>query len=95
MNSIGTMSSRLSIGLAMAPAALGPVPCQAATAALPWDYTLIAMQDTLTTYIAPAAIGLGLSASIVSTRWAGVTNRLGDYSGPCSAAASRSPSFSY
>lgn len=36
-----------------------------ATGALPWDYTLYALQDMLTSYIAPAAIGLALSGSIV------------------------------
>jgi len=42
-----------------------PVPCWAAAGALPWDYTRIALQDMLTSYIAPAAIGLALSGSIV------------------------------
>jgi hypothetical protein len=41
------------------------VSCWAATAALPWDQTLIAWQDTLITYIAPAAIELALSGAIV------------------------------
>ena len=46
---------------------LGASPCLAAqtTAGLPWDYTLIALQDMLTTYVAPAAIGLSLSGAIV------------------------------
>lgn len=42
-----------------------PTPGWAATAALPWDYTLIALQDMLITYIAPAAIGLALSGAFV------------------------------
>lgn len=48
--------------------AMGPAfraTCQAAAAAMPWDYTLIALQDMLITYIAPAAIGIALSGSIV------------------------------
>lgn len=46
---------------------LGVSPCLAAQTAdgLPWDYTLIALQDMLITYIAPAAIGLALSGAIV------------------------------
>ncbi len=42
-----------------------PTSSWASTAALPWDYTLIALQDMLTSYIAPAAIGIALSGSIV------------------------------
>lgn len=45
--------------------ALSPAPCWAATAALPWDHTLIVLQDMLITYIAPAAIGLALSGATV------------------------------
>jgi hypothetical protein len=56
---------RLSMSMAIAVMALSPVPCWAATTALPWDQTLIALQDTLITYIAPAAIGLALSGAIV------------------------------
>jgi type IV secretory pathway VirB2 component (pilin) len=56
---------RLFVTLATATALSLPAPCQAATAALPWDCTLMALQDMLTGYIAPAAIGLALSGSIV------------------------------
>jgi hypothetical protein len=56
---------RLSIGLTIAVVAFSPVSCWAATAALPWDQTLIALQDTAITYIAPAAIGLAFSGAIV------------------------------
>jgi hypothetical protein len=56
---------RLSIGLTIAVMAFSPVSCSAATAALPWDQTLIALQDALVTDIAPAAIGLALSGAIV------------------------------
>jgi hypothetical protein len=42
-----------------------PASCQAAPATLPWDYTLIALQNMLTSYIAPVAIGLALSGAIV------------------------------
>lgn len=56
---------RLSIGTAIGAMAFSPVPCWAATPALPWDQTLIALQDALITYIAPAAIGLAFSGAIV------------------------------
>jgi hypothetical protein len=49
----------------MAVTSLSPAPCQAATAALPWDLTLLALQDLLISYVAPAAIGLALSGAIV------------------------------
>jgi len=56
---------QLSIGMAIAVLALSPVSCWASTAALPWDQTLLALQDALITYIAPAAIALALSGAIV------------------------------
>ncbi|MGH7838197.1 MAG: TrbC/VirB2 family protein, partial [Candidatus Binataceae bacterium] len=42
-------------------------PCLAAQTAaeLPWDRTLFALQDMLTSYIAPAAIGLALSGAAI------------------------------
>lgn len=45
----------------------GANPCLAAqtAAGLPWNYTLIALQEMLISYVAPAAIGLALSGSIV------------------------------
>jgi hypothetical protein len=49
----------------MAVTSLSPAPCQAATAALPWDLTLLALQDLLISYVASAAIGLALSGAIV------------------------------
>src|SRR5713226_10677780 len=42
-----------------------PTSCWASTAALRWDYALIALQDMLISYVAPAAIGLALSGAIV------------------------------
>src|SRR5213595_2776543 len=65
MKSIQPRSPQLGVRLAMAVTALCPAPCQAATAALPWGYTLIALQDMLIIYIAPAAIGLAISGAIV------------------------------
>jgi hypothetical protein len=56
---------RLFVTVAIATAWSLPRPCWAATAALPWDYTLIALQDMLVSYIAPAAIGLALTAAVV------------------------------
>ena len=56
---------RLSIGMSMPAMVFSSVPCWAATAALLWDQTLLALQDALITYIATAAIGLALSGAIV------------------------------
>lgn len=55
----------LAVTIATATALSLAAPCQAATAALPWDYTLIALQGMLINYVAPAAIGLALSGAIV------------------------------
>jgi hypothetical protein len=55
----------LAVTITTATALSLPATCQAATAALPWDYTLIALQDMLLSYVAQAAIGLALSGSIV------------------------------
>src|SRR5713101_4152093 len=65
MNSMRTKFLRLSVGVTMAVTAFSPAPCQATTAALPWDQTLLALQDLLITYVAPAAIGLALSGAII------------------------------
>jgi hypothetical protein len=64
---ISKQMNRLSFstGMAMVVRVFCPVRCQAATAARPWDYTLIALQDTLITYIAPAELGLTLGAALV------------------------------
>ena len=43
----------------------GPCWADPYAGALPWDQTLIALQDTLITYIATAAIGFAFSAAIV------------------------------
>jgi hypothetical protein len=59
-----TTGRRLFVTVAIATALYLPVPCWAATATLPWDYTLIALQDMLITYIAPAAIGLAISGAL-------------------------------
>ncbi len=42
-----------------------PAPCHAATAMLPWDYTLLAMQHTLVHTIAPLAIGCAFAGSVL------------------------------
>jgi hypothetical protein len=55
----------LSIGMTLVVMLFSPVPCWAATAALPWDQTLLALEDTLIAYIAPAAIGFALSGAII------------------------------
>jgi hypothetical protein len=51
--------------VAAATTVLRPVLCQAATGTLPWDQTLVALQDMLISYIAPTAIGLAFSGGIV------------------------------
>lgn len=65
MKTLARTLFRLSIGMALALMVLSPVPGWAATAALPWDQTLLVLQDMLASYIAPAAIGLALSGAIV------------------------------
>ena len=45
--------------------ALSPAPCWAATAALPWDQTLLVSQDMLISIVAPAAIALAFSSAVV------------------------------
>ena len=42
-----------------------PVPCQAATAILPWDQTLLVLQDALITYVAPPAIALAFTSAVI------------------------------
>ena len=42
-----------------------PASCQAATAMLPWDYTLFALQDMLLHTIAPWAVGCAFAGSVV------------------------------
>ena len=51
--------------LAAATAMSLPAPCQAATAALPWDQTLIVLQDMLINIVAPAAIALAFSGAVI------------------------------
>lgn len=51
--------------LATATALFLPVPCQAATAVLPWDRTLTAMQDMLIDTVAPASIALALTGAVI------------------------------
>ncbi len=63
MNTITVRKLFLTLGAATALSL--PVPCHASTAALPWDTTLIALQDIQITYVGPAAIGLALSGAIV------------------------------
>ena len=55
-----TRAGKLFITLATATALSLPAQCQAATAALPWDQTLIALQDMLIGTVAPAAIALAI-----------------------------------
>jgi hypothetical protein len=77
MNSIRTRLLFLSVGVTTALTAFFPAPCQAATAALPWDQTLLALQDLLISYVAPAAIGLALSGAIVLYALGGRNEQVG------------------
>ncbi|MGA8566831.1 MAG: hypothetical protein WB580_03465, partial [Candidatus Binataceae bacterium] len=56
---------KLFVTLATATALSLPAPCQAATAGLPWDQTLIALQAALIGTVAPAAIGLAFSGAVI------------------------------
>jgi hypothetical protein len=60
-----TAARKLFVTLATARALSLPAPCQAATAALPWDQTLIALQDALIGVVAPAAIGLAFGGAVI------------------------------
>ena len=60
-----TAARKLFVTLATATALSLPAPCQAATAALPWDQTLIALQDALIGIVAPAAIGLAFGGAVI------------------------------
>jgi hypothetical protein len=62
---IATTAIKLSVAVVAATALSFPAPCQAATAALPWDKTLIALQSTLIGTVAPAVVGLALSAATI------------------------------
>jgi hypothetical protein len=42
-----------------------PAPWQAATAALPWDLTLLALQDMLISIVAPTAIALAFCSAVI------------------------------
>jgi type IV secretory pathway VirB2 component (pilin) len=42
-----------------------PAPCQAAPGGLPWDPTLLAMQDMLVGTVAPAAIAVALTGAAI------------------------------
>ncbi len=59
-----------SVGVTMAVTSFSPAPCQAATAALPWDQTLLVLQDmllsiVLLSIVAPAAIALAFSGAVL------------------------------
>lgn len=56
--------ARMSVGALSIVALLSfAAPCHATTAALPWDYTLLAMQDMLIHTIAPWVIGFAFASS--------------------------------
>ncbi len=59
-----TTTRRVLVTVVISTALSFPTPRWAATAELPWDCTLIGLQDMLITYLAPAAIGLALSGAI-------------------------------
>ena len=55
----------LILGLANSLLLLQPTSCDAAVASLPWDHTLVALQDMLITTLAPAAIGLAFTGAAI------------------------------
>src|SRR5229473_3259073 len=65
MNPMRTRRVLLRVGVTLPVTAFSAAACQAATAAPPWDQTLLALHDLLISYVAPAAIGLALSGAIV------------------------------
>src|SRR6266436_1032024 len=54
-----------------------PAPSQAATAVLPWDRTLTAVQDMLIDTVAPAAIALAFSGAVILYALAGPNKQAG------------------
>jgi hypothetical protein len=60
-----TTGRKLSVTLTTGTAFSGQAPCQAATVALRWDQTLIALQGVLIDTVAPAAIGLALTGAAI------------------------------
>ncbi len=42
-----------------------PAPCQATPSGLPWDQTLLTLQDALVSTVAPAAIGLAFTGAAI------------------------------
>jgi hypothetical protein len=60
-----TTARQLFVTLATAIAVSLPAQCQAATALLPWDRTLIDMQDMLIDTVAPAAIALAFIGAVI------------------------------
>jgi hypothetical protein len=54
-----------SIAIGAAVMALFPTPCWAATGVLPWDQTLIALQNMLISTVAPAAIAFALTSAVI------------------------------
>ncbi len=84
---------KLFVILAAATARSFPLRCQAATAALPWDRTVTAMQDMLIGTVAPQQSGSRSPAPEFCIRWEATTKKPGAYSDRWSAAESRSLSF--
>lgn len=71
--------------------AFAPTPCWAATAALPWDQTLLVLQDMLISIVAPVAITLAFSGAAILYSLGGCDKRasrlLGSGIGGCIALA--------
>lgn len=65
MKQITQRTCRVVSGFCTAVALVRFAPCWAATAALPWDQTLIACQDMLISIVTPAAIALAFSGAVI------------------------------
>lgn len=56
---------------------LRPATCHAAAVSLPWDHTLLALQQILITTVAPAAIGLAFTAAAILSALGGHDKQAG------------------
>jgi hypothetical protein len=73
--------TKLFVILATATTLAQPMPCQVATAVLPWDQTLTAIQDMLISTVAPAAIALGFAGAAMLYALGGCDKQAGRLAG--------------
>ena len=87
--SIRPRAASFQIAITLAAPLLFPASCWAApyVGASPWDYSLMALQDMLITYVAPAAIALSFTGAIILYALGGRDEEAGRLFGSASAAA--------